>query len=69
MTTNHFSRRKFLALSAGVPALLRAAGGAQRAGASGKIPVGLELFSVRESLKRDQDATLIAVAKTCYQCV
>jgi sugar phosphate isomerase/epimerase len=69
MTTNHFSRRKFLALSAGVPALLRVAGGAKRDGASGKIPVGLELFSVRESLKRDQDATLIAVAKTGYQCV
>ncbi|HZC66705.1 MAG TPA: sugar phosphate isomerase/epimerase family protein, partial [Candidatus Dormibacteraeota bacterium] len=62
-------RRKFLAMSAGVPALISAAGLANIYGASGKIPVGLELFSVRESLKRDQDATLRAVAKMGYQCV
>lgn len=69
MTTNHFSRRKFLAMSAGAPAALSTAGLAQLYGASGKIPVGLELFSVRESLKRDQDATLRAVAKMGYPCV
>jgi sugar phosphate isomerase/epimerase len=69
MTTHPFSRRKFLAISAGVPAALSAAGLAQLYGAGGKIPVGLELFSVRESLKRDQDATLRAVAKMGYQSV
>jgi sugar phosphate isomerase/epimerase len=69
MTTKHFSRRKFLAISAGAPAVLSTAGLARLYGASGKIPVGLELFSVRESLQRDQDATLRAVAKMDYQCV
>jgi sugar phosphate isomerase/epimerase len=68
MNTKH-SRRKFLAMSAGVPALISVAGLAKIYGASGKIPVGLELFSVRESLKRDQDATLRAVAKMGYHCV
>lgn len=69
MTTKQFSRRKFLAISAGVPALLSPAGLAKLYGATGEIPVGLELFSVRESLKGDQDATLRAVAKIGYQCV
>ncbi len=63
------SRRKFLAISAGAPALFSTAGLANLYGASGKIPVGLELYSVRESLKGDQDATLRAVAKIGYQCV
>jgi sugar phosphate isomerase/epimerase len=69
LTTKQFSRRKFLAMSAVVPALLSPAGLAKLYGANGKIPVGLELFSVRESLKGDQDATLRAVAKMGYQCV
>jgi sugar phosphate isomerase/epimerase len=34
-----------------------------------KIPVGLELYSVRHELKKDQAATLSAVAKMGYQCV
>jgi len=34
-----------------------------------QIPVGLELFSVREELKKDLPATLAAVAKQGYQCV
>jgi sugar phosphate isomerase/epimerase len=33
------------------------------------IPVGLELFSVRDDLKRDLPATLEAVAKQGYECV
>ena len=69
MITKQLSRRKFLAMSAVVPALLSQAGLAKLYGASGKIPVGLELFSVRETLKGDQDATLRAVAKMGYQCV
>jgi sugar phosphate isomerase/epimerase len=69
MNTKRFSRRKFLAVSTGAPALFSAAGLRKLYGASGKIPVGLELYSVRESLKGDQDATLRAVAKIGYQCV
>jgi sugar phosphate isomerase/epimerase len=34
-----------------------------------KIPVGLELYSVREELKRDPESTIRAVAKMGYQCV
>ncbi len=36
---------------------------------NGKIPVGLELYSVRDELAKDQDGTLRAVAKIGYQCV
>ena len=34
-----------------------------------KIPIGLELYSVRDELKKDQTGTLQAVAKMGYQCV
>lgn len=37
--------------------------------ASNKIPVGLELFSVRDELKGDLMATVRAVAKMGYECV
>lgn len=38
--------------------------------AKGKnIPIGLELYSVRDELKKDRPATLQAVAKMGYQCV
>jgi sugar phosphate isomerase/epimerase len=33
------------------------------------VPVGLELYSVRESLKKDLDGTLKSVAQMGYQCV
>ncbi len=36
---------------------------------STKIPIGLELFSVREDLKKDPMATLQGVAKAGYDCV
>lgn len=52
-------RREFLAASA-----------AAVASAKGKkIPVGLELYSVREDLQKDDVATVKAVAKLGYQCV
>ncbi|MBV9759032.1 MAG: sugar phosphate isomerase/epimerase [Acidobacteriaceae bacterium] len=34
-----------------------------------KIPIGLELYSVRDELKKDRAATLQAVAKMGYECV
>jgi sugar phosphate isomerase/epimerase len=59
------TRRSFLALSSMVPLTLLT-----RASASAsKIPVGLELYSVREELKRDPQGTVRAVAKMGYQCV
>ncbi len=39
------------------------------AAGSRPIPVGLELFSVRDGLKRDLPGTISAVAKMGYQCV
>jgi sugar phosphate isomerase/epimerase len=59
---NSFSRRSFLTFSAMLPWALRA-----RATAS--IPMGLELYSVREALKQDPGGTVRAVAKMGYQGV
>jgi sugar phosphate isomerase/epimerase len=56
------SRRSFLALSAMLPYAFARAG-------STSIPVGLELYSVREALKQDPEGTVRAVAQLGYQCV
>ena len=56
------SRRSFLALSAVLP-------WAFQARALSSIPVGLELYSVRESLKKDPFGTVRAVGEMGYQCV
>lgn len=57
------SRRSFLALSAMLPWALEA-----RAAAA-SLPIGLELYSVREALKADLEGTVRAVAQLGYQCV
>ncbi|HEX3740308.1 MAG TPA: sugar phosphate isomerase/epimerase [Terriglobales bacterium] len=57
------SRRSFLALSAALPWALKASA------SSSAVPVGLELYSVREELNKDPEATIRAVAKMGYQCV
>jgi sugar phosphate isomerase/epimerase len=62
MTPKAFSRRSFLAMSATLPWALRAYGATQ-------IPVGLELYSVRNALKADPMGTVRAVAGLGYQCV
>jgi len=56
------TRRSFVALSATLPWVLRA-------GAATSIPIGLELYSVREGLKKDSQGTVRAVAQLGYQCV
>src|SRR3974390_2985114 len=66
MSTAHFSRRSFLAMSAGLPWALR---GVANSGAMGSIPVGLELYSVREGLQKDPMGTVRAVAQMGYQAV
>lgn len=55
------SRRSFIALSV-LPWALKAQ-------ASASIPIGLELYSVREALKQDPEGTVRSVAKLGYQCV
>jgi sugar phosphate isomerase/epimerase len=62
MSTHSFSRRSFLALSAMLPFSLRAF-------AATSIPVGLELYSVREALKTDPMGTVRTVGEMGYQCV
>ena len=56
------SRRSFLALSAMIPWALQAR-------ASSSIPIGLEVYSVRDSFQRDPEGTLRSLAQMGYQCV
>ena len=56
------TRRSFLAISAALPWALKAY-------ASSSVPVGIELYSVRDELKKDPEGTVRAVAQMGYQCV
>jgi hypothetical protein len=56
------TRRSFLTLFAALPWALKTQ-------AHQAVPIGLELYSVREALKQDVDGTLRSVAKMGYQCV
>ncbi len=62
MKSHAISRRSFLAFSATLPWALSAR-------AAKSIPVGLELYSVREELKKDRAGTVRAVAEMGYQGV
>lgn len=55
------TRRTFLAASASLPFVFHPAGA--------NIPVGLELYSVRNALKEKPEETVRAVAQMGYQCV
>ncbi len=57
-----FSRRSFLALTAAAPAVPALA-------LTKRIPIGLELYSVRDELKQDLAGTVRAVAKLGYEDV
>lgn len=56
------SRRSFLALASAVPLIPAAMKG-------NRVPVGLELYSVRDQLKEDLPSTLREVARMGYECV
>lgn len=58
------TRRSFLALSATLPFALKSVSLASK-----KAPVGLEMYSVREELKKDPEATVRAIAKMGYEGV
>jgi sugar phosphate isomerase/epimerase len=60
--SEHLSRRTFLGVVAATPLGLAAA-------AEKHIPVGLELYSVREELKKDLPGTIQGVARIGYECV
>ena len=62
--TNHLrSRRSFLAMGALLPWALRGTA----AFAASTIPVGLEMYSVRDALSKDPVGTVRAVAEMGYQ--
>jgi sugar phosphate isomerase/epimerase len=60
MNKSTFSRRSFVALGAAIP-------WAWRAVTAGTIPVGIEMYSVREVLKKDAQGTVRALAGMGYQ--
>ena len=62
MTTHVLSRRTFLAISTVLPWALTSR-------AAKSIPTGLELYSVRNELKKDPEGTVRAIAQMGYQCV
>jgi sugar phosphate isomerase/epimerase len=62
MTRDSLSRRAFLAVAAAAPM-------ASAVAQDKNIPVGLELYSVRDELQKDLMGTVTAVAKMGYQCV
>src|SRR3982074_2338478 len=64
MTSTKLSRRSFLATMATLPLAFKST-----ASYSGAIPVGLELYSVREALKKDPEGTIRAVAALGYEAV
>jgi len=64
---DNVSRRSFLSFFAAAP-LLGALARKQPAGKK-HIPIGLELYSVREDLKKDLLGTVRGVAKLGYECV
>lgn len=61
MPINSISRRSFMAALAAAPVLANAA--------FKKVPIGLELYSVRDMMKNDEIATIKAVGKLGYDYV
>jgi sugar phosphate isomerase/epimerase len=62
MNPHTYSRRSFLAFSTMLPLALSVRGATA-------IPIGLELYSVRDELKKDPEGTVRAVAGMGYLCV
>jgi sugar phosphate isomerase/epimerase len=67
MRSSNLTRRSFFGIAASLPWALRAV--ASGMSTSTSIPVGLEMYSVREELKKDPEGTVRAVAKMGYQDV
>ena len=61
------TRRTFLSIASAIP--LAAASSAAAIQRPRKVPVGLELYSVRNELMKDLPGTVTAVAKTGYEVV
>jgi sugar phosphate isomerase/epimerase len=61
---NDISRRTFLAMAGAAPFVIPALAATQK-----NVPVGLELYSVRDELMKDLPGTVTAVAKIGYKVV
>jgi sugar phosphate isomerase/epimerase len=74
-TSSHLSRRGFLATTASTAALMVAGTGCMKEGETksmashGKIPIGLQLYSVRNQAEKDLPGVLAKVAQMGYQGV
>lgn len=74
-TNSHLSRRGFLATTASAAALVVVGTGCMKEGETkskatpGKIPIGLQLYSVRSEAEKDLPGVLAKVAKMGYQGV
>ena len=64
MSSEHLSRRSFLGMAAAVPFAV-----STLASAAKKVPIGLELYSVRDDLAKDLPGTVTAVGKMGYEVV
>jgi sugar phosphate isomerase/epimerase len=65
----HLNRRQMLKLGAGAAAASLFGVRVARAAASAKIPIGLQLYSIRKDAAKDLGAVLAAVAEMGYQGV
>ena len=65
MSRSHFSRRSFL--TTGVSTALAVSGAASLAAKGKKIPLGLELYSVRDVLEKDLMGTVRTVARQGWE--
>ena len=63
MKSEPLSRRTFVAIASTIPFAFSAQTGTR------KIPVGIELYSVRDELAKDMPGTLRTVAKQGYEIV
>ena len=69
MTSQRLSRREALRLSAAGAAAAWGAGRAGRAEAKGRVPIGVQLFSVRHDCEKDLPGTLKAIKGFGYEAV
>jgi sugar phosphate isomerase/epimerase len=69
MASENYSRRSFLATSLSTSLAVSAASSLSLSAKGKKIPIGLELYSVRDVLPKDLPGTLRAVSKQGYEVV
>jgi len=69
MASANYSRRSFLATSLSTGLAASAAASFSLSAKGKKVPIGLELYSVRDVLPKDLPGTLRAVAKQGYEVV